>query len=217
MRILKFSVFIILFGIIIIISSNCKKETIYETIRDSVTVIKDTTIIIKDTTVIIKDPTIVIRDSIIIRDTVIIIKPDSIIIGDKNILFTLLEGNLWGAGYTDKSKDIMTPLKSFSIMDYKYVDSISFVISNLSIYNSNSNIITTNSLSLELVDFTNNSVIEKSKIETTGTTKYGIIASKNLLNSFPKNRINLGIRATFDNSNGAYWNLEHASLVLVRK
>jgi len=58
------------------------------------------------------------------------------------------------------------------------------------------NIIVKDTLSIELIDLSNSKSITNSKIKTVGTGQSDYIASKNLINSFPVNPINLGLNIT---------------------
>ena len=137
---------------------------------------------------------------------------------DKKITLDLYE-NPSGIGYS-ASNNFTTNQTSFSISDYKNIDSISFVISDLSIINPSLNaIIKNDTVKVELIDLLSNNPIKNSMIITVGITDTGFIASKNLYKSFLINQsYNIGISVSFTNlKSPGYWVLKHASLVLLRK
>ena len=106
-----------------------------------------------------------------------------------------------------------TAQSSFSISDYENIDSVSFVLSDLSFAGANS----TDSVSFELIDLNDNIPISNSKIISNGIAKSSYIATQNLIKYLPKDTFNIGIKAVFNYGINSIYFLKHADLVLVRK
>jgi len=198
MKSIKFICLLISLIILFFSATNCKKETIQ-------TIIKDTTVIYRDT--------IVIKT----RDTINIVKIDTGSTVDKKVNLCLFENS---AGSTNgySSYIFSTPQTDFLVSDYSKIDSIAFVVNDLEIYSfSTGKIITSKTLTIELMDLTNNTPIKNGKIVSSGISKNVYVSTVNIINNFPSTPINLGIKVTFDNTGNDYWALKHAKLVLVRK
>jgi hypothetical protein len=145
-------------------------------------------------------------------------RKDKSILLDKKITLDLFD-NPMGNGFTYLTYIFSTVQTNFSISDYQNIDSVSFVINDLYIKAPNGNIVTNDTLRIELVNMANNNPIENAMIITTGIDKSKCLATRNLYNEFVVNNpINIGIKMSFKGK-GAFdgWFLGHASLVLVRK
>jgi hypothetical protein len=144
-------------------------------------------------------------------------KEESKTILDKKIIIPLITGSL--GTFTGGSNIInySTSLINFNKQDYSEIDSISFIISDLSVINSFSLVTLVDTLQIELYDLTNKIIIENSGIETNYISPGNFLASSNIYNSLPDSGINIAIRITNKYYTSYYYSLKSADLILVRK
>ncbi len=123
--------------------------------------------------------------------------------------------------FNNGSSVFSTPQTNFAISDYQNIDSISFVLSDVEIsYNPLyvfDNILTKDTISVELINLGDNTSLSKSKIKTVGTGLNLYTATKNLINDFSSNPINIGMKVTSNYGDSSSWKIGTASLVLIRK
>lgn len=141
-------------------------------------------------------------------------KDHSMVLNKKETL--VLFDNTSGIGFTYRTYIFSSNQTNFSSSDYNNIDSISFVLSDVNMYEPSGKIITNDTLRVVLMDLSNNNLIADSKIITSGIDNTKYVASKNLYKYFSvSNPINIGVQVTFEGT--GFWVLKHADLVLVRK
>ena len=136
---------------------------------------------------------------------------------DKKIIIPLITGSLPNYASEGNIVDYSTSLINFNKKDYSDIDSISFIISDLSVINSFFIVTLVDTLKIELYDLSNKVIIENSELQANYISPGNFLASSNIYNSLPDSGINIGIRITNKYYTSYYYTLKSADLILVRK
>nr|WP_321485569.1 hypothetical protein [uncultured Draconibacterium sp.] len=135
---------------------------------------------------------------------------------DKSISFSILDDH-YGYGSGNDTTLYSSSLIDFNINDYILVDSVLFTISDLTTKSITDGSDISATVSVELFDLTNNTVIQNSKIVSDDIKASRCKLSSNLLSSFPDESINIGIRIINNDKTNCSWELHAASLILKRE
>lgn len=129
---------------------------------------------------------------------------------DKQIPFNLSSSTIIFNPYSTTSdtliytsRNYIHGIHQFNIENYSSLKSATFVVYDISTIDMSGNDIA-KTVKIELYDLTNKIAIANSLIVSDNTQIGGFVSSTNILNSFPKQSIDLGVRVIFDKNQQAF-------------